>query len=106
MTAFVTLRAFQFPLDAHLYQIALENEGIEVFLKDELTIQSQPLLSNALGGVKLQVQEADAERALDILKKTDEEQGVEPSSITPLGERLPMIIGLSVCIIIVLLLLI
>ncbi len=102
MTSFVTIKTFGFPGDAHLYKLSLEQEGIETFLKDELSIQSDQLLSPALGGVKLQVQEADVERALAILKQLDSELGVEPSAITPLGERLPLIIGLSVCLLIIL----
>ncbi|WP_426668969.1 hypothetical protein ACPPVU_22440 [Mucilaginibacter sp. McL0603] len=37
------------------------------FVKDELTVQSYNLYSNAIGGVKLQVLQEDVERARDIL---------------------------------------
>jgi len=46
----------------------LESEGIDCFLKDELTINSDPLISNAIGGVKLQVQEEDYARAYELLQ--------------------------------------
>jgi hypothetical protein len=47
----------------------LEHAGIESFLKDELTVQVNPFLSNAIGGVKLQVRERDLPRTLEILKE-------------------------------------
>ena len=45
----------------------LESEGIETFVQDELTIQIDPLYSNALGGIKLMVQPQDVVRATEIL---------------------------------------
>jgi hypothetical protein len=45
----------------------LEAEGIETFVQDELTIQVDPLYSNALGGIKLMVQPWDVRKATDIL---------------------------------------
>lgn len=44
-------------------------EGIECFLKDELTVAANPFLSNAVGGVKLQVRGEDVERATAILNE-------------------------------------
>ncbi len=43
----------------------LEAEAIECFVKDEFT---DPFVSNAIGGVKLQVREQDCARAIQILK--------------------------------------
>lgn len=48
----------------------MEAEGIETFVQDELTIQIDPLYSNALGGIKLMVQQQDAERANEILAES------------------------------------
>jgi len=45
----------------------LEGEGIETFVQDELTIQVDPMYSNALGGIKLMVHEEDLSRANEIL---------------------------------------
>ena len=47
----------------------LESEGVECYVKDELTVQVNPFYSNAIGGVKLQVREEDAERAIQLLKE-------------------------------------
>lgn len=63
---FFTLGAFEFPADVQIIKGRLESEGIEVFLKDENTINSDPLISGAIGGVKLQVKTSDKERALKI----------------------------------------
>ena len=58
-----------FPYQHQLLTIRgrLEAEGIETFTQDELTIQVDPLYSNALGGSKLMVQARDVERATEIL---------------------------------------
>lgn len=68
MDTFITVATFQYPHEAHVLQSTLEAEGIKVFLKDEFTVQVDPFLSNAVGGVKLQVHKADAERAIELLK--------------------------------------
>lgn len=56
---FITIHVFQFPTEAQIAKSFLESENIEVFLKDELTVQSHNFISNAVGGVKLQVKEDD-----------------------------------------------
>jgi DNA-directed RNA polymerase subunit RPC12/RpoP len=48
----------------------LESEGITCFVKDELTVQVHPFISNAIGGVKLQVKESDLSQTIEILKET------------------------------------
>lgn len=63
---FVTLGAFEFPADVQIIKGKLESEGIQVFLRDENTLNSDPLISGAIGGVKLQVYSTDAERAKSI----------------------------------------
>ena len=65
---FKTICSFQLPHTAHLAKSKLESEGIEVQFKDEFTVQSHNFLSNAIGGIKLQVQEPDIKRATSILK--------------------------------------
>ncbi|NJB71205.1 hypothetical protein GGR42_001667 [Saonia flava] len=63
---FFTLGAFEFPADAQIIKGKLESEGIDVFLIDENTINSDPLISGAIGGVKLQVYSSDKKKALHI----------------------------------------
>lgn len=63
---FYTLAAFDYPADVQILKGKLESEGIPVFLRDEYTLNSDPLISNAIGGVKVQVYSEDRERALEI----------------------------------------
>ena len=67
MDNWIELISFTLPQDAYLVKGRLESEGIETFLKDELTTQVYNFYSNAIGGVKLLVREPDYQRAYDIL---------------------------------------
>lgn len=58
---------FQYSSEAFIYKAKLESEGIEVFVRDNHTIDSDPFLSNAIGGVKLFVRQEDYENAMLIL---------------------------------------
>lgn len=57
------LASFEFPADVQVLKAKLESEGIPVFLKDENTLNSDPLISSAIGGVRVQVYTRDKERA-------------------------------------------
>ncbi|SHI38143.1 putative signal transducing protein [Pseudozobellia thermophila] len=63
---FYTIASFEYPSDVQILKGKLESEGIPVFLRDEHTLNSDPLISNAIGGVKLQVYTEDKERALAV----------------------------------------
>ena len=63
----VTIATYTFPHEVFIDRSKLEAFGIECFVKDELTIQVHNFYSNALGGIKLQVQQKDLERAKTIL---------------------------------------
>ncbi|MFS4492455.1 DUF2007 domain-containing protein [Maribacter sp. 2308TA10-17] len=63
---FYMIGAFEFVADVQIIKGKLEAEGIPVFLRDENTLNSDPLISNAIGGVKLQVYTKDKDRALEI----------------------------------------
>ncbi|MDB4292011.1 DUF2007 domain-containing protein [Maribacter sp.] len=65
---FSTVAVFQYSSEAQIIKGRLEAEGIEVFLSDNLTIDTDPLVSNAIGGVKLKVNTTDKAAALEILK--------------------------------------
>jgi hypothetical protein len=67
MSELVTILSIQYPNQVYIIKARLESEGIECFIKDELTIQTDPFLSNAIGGIKLQVKEEDVPDALKIL---------------------------------------
>ncbi len=63
---FFIIGSFEFVSDVQIIKGKLESEGIPVFLKDENTLNSDPLISNAIGGVKLQVYLKDKNRAIEI----------------------------------------
>lgn len=67
MGKLVQIAAYVYPWEAHLAQGRLEANGIKAFVFDEGIVTAHPFISNAVGGVKLMVEQSDAERALAIL---------------------------------------
>ncbi|APY08632.1 hypothetical protein BWZ20_10100 [Winogradskyella sp. J14-2] len=65
---FVTIARYTYSSEAQIIKGRLEAEGIRVFLKDNITIDTDPLVSNAIGGIKLNVLAKDESKAKDILK--------------------------------------
>ena len=65
---FKTIARFQYSTEAQIIKGRLEAEGIQVFLSDNITIDTDPLVSNAIGGVKLKVLSRDALKAQHILE--------------------------------------
>ena len=65
---FKTIAKFQYSAEAQIIKGRLEADGIKVFLSDHLTIDTDPLVSNAIGGVKLKVLAKDALKAQHILE--------------------------------------
>ena len=66
---FYTITSSTYPADIQILKGKLESEGIQVFLRDENTVNTDPLISDAIGGVKLQVYESDKEKAIAIYKQ-------------------------------------
>lgn len=69
---FVILAQYDNYVPAHLARGRLEEEGIRCWLQDENTVTTMPVWSHAIGGIKLMVVEAQAERARQILSDTNE----------------------------------
>ena len=63
---FFILGAFEYAADVQVIKSKLESEGIPVFLRDENILNTDPLISSAIGGVKLSVYSRDKDRALEI----------------------------------------
>ena len=63
---FYMLASFEYAADVQVVKAKLESEGIPVFLRDENTLNSDPLISHAIGGVKLQVYTKHKDQALEI----------------------------------------
>jgi hypothetical protein len=64
---FVPIFSYDNYVPAHIAMGTLKEENIECWLKDENTITLDPLLNNALGGIKLMVEKQHAQRAYDLL---------------------------------------
>jgi DNA-directed RNA polymerase subunit RPC12/RpoP len=69
---FSKIAVFQYSSEAQIVKSRLEAEGLEVFLFDQFTVDTDPLVSNAIGGIKLKVWAEDEERALSILDSISE----------------------------------
>lgn len=64
---FTTVAVFEYSSEAQIIKGRLESDGIAVFLADNLTIDTDPLVSRAIGGVKLKVLTHQAVEAKQIL---------------------------------------
>lgn len=60
---FKVLAVFEYSTEAHVTKSRLDSDGFETMLMDEKTIDTDPLVSNAIGGVKLLVHKKDFEKA-------------------------------------------
>ncbi len=69
---FSKIAVFQYSSEAQIIKSRLEAEGVEVFLFDQFTVDTDPLVSNAIGGVKLKVWAEDEAKAVHILKSISE----------------------------------
>lgn len=69
---FVELRSFDNYIEANIVLNMLQHENINCHLKDEYTVTIDPLLSPALGGMKLMVHTLHVERAWDMMKAAEE----------------------------------
>jgi|GEM_PF-1980352 len=65
----ITIAKFNFPtdLDFQIFTLLLDQDGIEYICPEQNTIGIDPLLSIALGGLRVLVKEKDAERAIILL---------------------------------------
>ena len=59
----IQLKTFSTISEAHVYKTILENEGIACFMEDEQMVSLDPILENALGGIKLMVNTEQYEQA-------------------------------------------
>ena len=69
----VIIKTFDNYFSANIYLTKLQDGGIECYLKDEYTVTIDPILSNAIGGIKLVVRKEDAAEALQLVKQFDED---------------------------------
>lgn len=67
MNDWITVQTFVYPHEAHIAKAILDAEGIDSMIRDELTVQVYNFISNAIGGVKLQVKVGRESHAYQIL---------------------------------------
>ena len=63
----VTVATFSNYFDAATVKSLLESKGIVCFLRDEHSATINPLLTNSMGGIKLDIAERDYEAAKEVL---------------------------------------
>lgn len=85
---YITVYTCTYPSEIAVVKGRFQAEDIECYVQDELTIEANPLYSNALGGVKLQVKESDYDKAIAILNEDVivQEETTSESSIDVSGK--------------------
>jgi len=71
---FKILETFDNYIEANLMLGRMEEAGIHCWLKDENTATINPILTNAIGGIKLMVLDDDVAKAIEILTALKEEK--------------------------------
>ena len=71
--SFVELRSFDNYIEANIVLSMLQSAGVECHLKDENIITIDPLLSPAIGGMKLMVFHNDVEKAWDLMEAAEDQ---------------------------------
>ena len=69
-----TLITYTYTTEAYVLVAKLEAEGITCTLRNENLLSTQQFLSNAVGGLDVQVEEQDLEKAKVILKAMEQEK--------------------------------
>jgi DNA-directed RNA polymerase subunit RPC12/RpoP len=65
----IILQTFDNYFNANIQLTRLRAAGIECYLKDEYTVTIDPLLSNAIGGIKLLVRKSEEHRVRKLLRE-------------------------------------
>jgi len=67
----ISIATYTYATEAYVLIAKLEAEGIKTFLKNEHLLATQQFLSNAIGGLDVQVDEEDVEAANVVVKKVE-----------------------------------
>ena len=79
IAAMKTLAAFTKPEDAHNLRAFVAGSGISAYVRDESVIGADPLLANAIGGVRVDVGDEDFARSVALLAAVSGDTG-EPEA--------------------------
>ncbi len=74
MHSFVMIRSFDSYIKANLILSFLLEAFINCHLQDENTMLADPLLGNAIGGIKLMVYHTQQERALQLIEQFEKKE--------------------------------
>ncbi len=74
----VILQTFDNYFTANIQLTRLRSAGIECYLKDEYTVTIDPLLSNAIGGIKLLVRKSEESKIRKLLREMNAESESKP----------------------------
>jgi hypothetical protein len=86
----VTIATFDMPPKARLAQNALQEAGIKSTVADETTVAMDWLLGAAVGWVKIQVLEEDAERAVAVLEEAlGKDEAIDEESLAAQADAAP-----------------
>ena len=69
----ITIRTFNNYFLANILLTKLRDAGIHCYLKDEYTVTMDPLLTNAVGGIKLVINKKDSQEVFELLQHFDED---------------------------------
>jgi hypothetical protein len=69
----IAIRSFDNYILANMLLMRLQDAGLDCWLNDEFTVTIDPLLGNAIGGIKLVVWEKDIDFALRLTEAAEEE---------------------------------
>ncbi|MDR0430843.1 MAG: DUF2007 domain-containing protein [Tannerellaceae bacterium] len=75
MDKMVEIVRFQYPADAQTLVALLKSEGIDCYIRNELTTQMLSLID--VGGARVELLESNVPRALEIMKANGYEVSVE-----------------------------
>src|SRR5205823_5016382 len=64
----VTVKSLDNYFSANILLTRLQAEGIECYLKDENTVTIDPMLSNAIGGIKVVVKKEDEALVIKLIR--------------------------------------
>ncbi len=67
----ILLQSFDNYFFANITYTKLQDAGVECYLRDEYIVTVDPLLSNAVGGIKLMVEESHFELAVELMKAAE-----------------------------------
>ena len=70
---FVAVRSFDNYIPANMMLQRLEEEGIKAYLQDEHTVTIDPILTNAIGGIKLMIFRDQLERAMSLIEDMEKQ---------------------------------